>query len=345
MFENINKLKQEIIDKLNQATNLDDLKEIKLTYLNKKGPFSKLMGKMRELSNEEKPKYGKAVNDAKLAIETLIDEKESNFKEIELINQIENEKIDVTIPGDNIKLGSIHPLNQVIMDLEDFFIAQGYEVKDGPEVELDYYNFEMMNFPKGHPAREMQDTFYVDDETLLRTHTSPVQARVMLENSGKPVKIICPGKTYRRDEDDLTHSHQFMQIEGLVIDKDITFANLKDTLLQMVRHLFGEEREIRLRPSYFPFVEPGVEVDVVHELEDGKKTYIEILGAGMVHPKVLEMGGYDPNKFSGFAFGIGVERISILKHNVEDIRNFYTNDLRFLKQFKGGLKWKYSRHI
>lgn len=338
MFENINKLKTEIVEKLNNASNMEDLKAIKLTYLSKKGPFSMLMGKMRELSNEDKPNYGKAVNDAKVVIESLVSEKEKHFEEIALTNQMELEKIDVTITGDNIKLGSIHPLNQVIMDLEDFFIAKGYEVKDGPEVELDYYNFEMMNFPQGHPAREMQDTFYVDDKTLLRTHTSPVQARVMLENSGKPVKIICPGKTYRRDEDDLTHSHQFMQIEGLVIDENISFANLKDTLLKMVRHLFGEEREIRLRPSYFPFVEPGVEVDVVHELEDGKKVYIEILGAGMIHPKVLEMGGYDSNKFSGFAFGIGVERISILKHNVEDIRNFYTNDLRFLKQFKGGAK-------
>ena len=335
MYDNINVLKSEIINKINEAQNIKDLDNIKNNYLSKKGEFSKLMIHMRELPNEEKPTYGKLVNEAKEEIENLINNKLTNLKEIELLNKIENERIDVTIPGDTLELGTIHPLNQVIEDLEDFFIAQGYEVKDGPEVEKDYYNFEMMNFPKGHPAREMQDTFYVDKETLLRTHTSPVQARVMLENSGNPVKIICPGKTYRRDEDDLTHSHQFMQIEGLVIDESITFANLKDTLLQMVRHIFGEEREIRLRPSYFPFVEPGVEVDVVHTLEDGTKTYIEILGAGMVHPNVLKMGGYDPKKYSGFAFGVGVERIAILKHNVEDIRNFYINDLRFLKQFKG----------
>ncbi|HHT55137.1 MAG TPA: phenylalanine--tRNA ligase subunit alpha, partial [Acholeplasma sp.] len=303
MYDNINVLKSEIINKINEAQNIKDLDNIKNNYLSKKGEFSKLMIHMRELPNEEKPTYGKLVNEAKEEIENLINNKLTNLKEIELLNKIELEKIDVTIPGDTLELGTIHPLNQVIEDLEDFFIAQGYEVKDGPEVEKDYYNFEMMNFPKGHPVREMQDTFYVDKETLLRTHTSPVQARVMLENSGSPVKIICPGKTYRRDEDDLTHSHQFMQIEGLVIDENITFANLKDTLLQMVRHIFGEKREIRLRPSYFPFVEPGVEVDVVHTLEDGTKTYIEILGAGMVHPNVLKMGGYDPKKYSGFAFG------------------------------------------
>jgi len=345
MYENINVLKSEIINKINEAKNIKDLDNIKNNYLSKKGEFSKLMIHMRELPNEEKPNYGKLVNEAKEEILYLINTKLNHLKEIELLNKIELEKIDVTIPGDTLELGTIHPLNQVIEDLEDFFIAQGYEVKDGPEVEKDYYNFEMMNFPKGHPAREMQDTFYVDEESLLRTHTSPVQARVMLENSGSPVKIICPGKTYRRDEDDLTHSHQFMQIEGLVIDENITFANLKDTLLQMVRHIFGEKREIRLRPSYFPFVEPGVEVDVVHTLEDGTKTYIEILGAGMVHPNVLKMGGYDQKKFSGFAFGVGVERIAILKHNVEDIRNFYLNDLKFLKQFKGEIIWKYYNQI
>lgn len=338
MTENVKILRDEIIKKIKETLTLDDLNKLREHYLSKRGEFSKLMQKMRDLTNEEKPIYGKFVNDAKVLIESLIKEKVDEFKEKALLEKLESEKIDVTIPGANIPLGTIHPLNQVIEDLEDFFIAQGYEVKDGPEVELDYYNFEMMNFEENHPAREMQDTFYIDSEKLLRTHTSPVQAREMLKSKGQAVKFICPGKTYRRDEDDLTHSHQFMQIEGLVIDENITFANLKDTLLKMVRHLFGEEREIRLRPSYFPFVEPGVEVDVVHYLEDGTKTYIEVLGAGMVHPKVLEMGGFDSTKFTGFAFGIGVERISILKDNVEDMRNYYFNDLRFLKQFKGDLK-------
>lgn len=337
MFDNIITLKDEIISKINEAVSFEEIENVRQKYLSKKGEFSKLMQSMKDLPNEDKPKFGKLVNEAKDEIEELLSVKIVQMKEVALLNKMEEEKIDITIPGDNIPYGTIHPLNQVIQDIEDFFIAQGFEVKDGPEVEKDHYNFEMMNFPKGHPAREMQDTFYIDEDTLLRTHTSPVQARVMLESNGQPVKIICPGKTYRRDEDDLTHSHQFMQIEGLVIGENITFAHLKDTLLKMVRHIFGESREIRLRPSYFPFVEPGVEVDVVTILEDGSKKYLEILGAGMVHPRVLEMGGYDPTKFKGFAFGVGVERIAILKYKVEDIRNFYLNDLRFLKQFKGDI--------
>lgn len=339
-MKKIDNLREEIVEKLKSSLTKEDIEKIRIDYLSKKGEFSKLMGEMKNLSNEEKPAFGKLVNEAKELVVTLIKERLELIQAKALEEKLNNEKIDITIPGDVITKGTIHPLNTVITDLEDFFIAQGYEVKEGPELESDYYNFEMMNFPKGHPAREMQDTFYVDEENLLRTHTSPVQARVMLESKGEAVKIVCPGKTYRRDEDDPTHSHQFMQIEGLVIDKGINFANLKETLLKMVRHLFGEKREIRVRPSYFPFVEPGVEVDVVHYLEDGTKTYIEVLGAGLIHPNVLEMGGYDSKVYSGFAFGIGVERIAILKYNVEDIRNFYTNDLKFLRQFKGDLKWK-----
>lgn len=337
MNNNLDILKKEILEKIKEALTIEEIEIIRNDYLSKKGILSLEMSKMRNLSPEERPLFGKIINEIKEITEGTILERLTILREIALNRKLETEKIDVTIPGNTITLGSIHPLMQVIEDLEDFFIAQGYEIKEGPEVENDYYNFEMMNFAKGHPARDMQDTFYVDEETLLRTHTSPVQARVMLEKKGGPVKIICPGKTYRRDEDDLTHSHQFMQVEGLVIDESISFANLKDTLLKMVKHLFGENREIRLRPSYFPFVEPGVEVDVVYYKEDGSKGYIEVLGAGLVHPEVLKMGGYDPEKVSGFAFGIGVERIAILKYNVEDIRNFYTNDLRFLQQFKGDL--------
>lgn len=337
MNNNLDILKKEILEKIKEALTIEEIEIIRNDYLSKKGILSLEMSKMRNLSPEERPLFGKIINEIKEITEGTILERLTILREIALNRKLETEKIDVTIPGNTISLGSIHPLMQVIEDLEDFFIAQGYEIKEGPEVENDYYNFEMMNFAKGHPARDMQDTFYVDEETLLRTHTSPVQARVMLEKKGGPVKIICPGKTYRRDEDDLTHSHQFMQVEGLVIDESISFANLKDTLLKMVKHLFGENREIRLRPSYFPFVEPGVEVDVVYYKEDGSKGYIEVLGAGLVHPEVLKMGGYDPEKASGFAFGIGVERIAILKYNVEDIRNFYTNDIRFLQQFKGDL--------
>lgn len=337
MKNNLEQLKKEITQKVKDALSIEDLEQIRNTYLSKRGLLSQEMSKMKDLTPEERPLFGKVINEIKSQVEETILERLAHLKEIALNAKLESEKIDVTIPGDNFSLGTIHPLYQVIEDLEDFFIGQGYEVKEGPELESDYYNFEMMNFAQGHPARDMQDTFYVDETHLLRTHTSPVQARVMLEKKGQPIKIICPGKTYRRDEDDLTHSHQFMQIEGLVIDKNINFANLKDTLLKMVKHLFGDEREIRLRPSYFPFVEPGVEVDVVYYKEDGTKSYIEVLGAGLIHPNVLKMGGYDPKVYSGFAFGIGVERIAMLKYNIDDIRNFYSNDLRFLQQFKGDL--------
>lgn len=337
-MDNLEDLKQHILNKIKESFTVEELETIRNNYLSKKGELSLMMSRMRDLPAEERPAFGKVVNDIKGIVEISIIERIEDIKAKLLLAKIETEKIDVTVPGDNFTLGTIHPLMETVEDLEDFFIGQGYEIKDGPELESDYYNFEMMNFEVGHPARDMQDTFYIDEEHLLRTHTSPVQARVMQEAKGNPVKIICPGKTYRRDEDDPTHSHQFMQIEGLVIDENVSFANLKDTLLKMVRHLFGKNREIRLRPSYFPFVEPGCEVDVVYTKDDGTKGYIEVLGAGMVHPKVLELNGYDASKYSGFAFGIGVERIAILKHNIEDIRSFYTNDLRFLSQFKGDLK-------
>ena len=253
-----------------------------------------------------------------------------------------NETSDVTLPGRTNYIGVVHPLQAVTNELEALFISMGYTVEEGPEVEWDHYNFELLNLPKGHPARDMQDSFYITEESLLRTHTSPVQARVLEAAKGKgPIKIICPGKVYRRDDDDATHSHQFTQIEGLVIDTDITMADLKGTLLELARKMFGEDREIRLRPSFFPFTEPSVEVDVTCSKCSGcgcnicKGTgWIEILGAGMVHPNVLEMSGFDSKTYQGFAFGIGAERIAMLKYGIEDIRNFYTNDLRFINQFK-----------
>ena len=251
------------------------------------------------------------------------------------------ESIDVTLPARKIKQGNHHPLTRIIEEMEDIFIGLGYKVAEGPEVETDNYNFEKLNLPKGHPARDMQDSFYITEEILLRTHTSPVQARTMEKHEGKgPVKIICPGKVYRRDNDDATHSHQFMQIEGLVIDENISMSDLKGTLEVFVKKIFGQDREIRLRPSFFPFTEPSVEVDLSCKICHGKGCnvckqtgWIEILGGGMVHPRVLEMSGFDSKKYSGFAFGIGVERIAMLKYGVDDIRHFYTNDLRFLKQF------------
>ncbi|MDY0294170.1 MAG: phenylalanine--tRNA ligase subunit alpha [Acholeplasmataceae bacterium] len=335
MKDQLMQLKNEAIKQIEAADSLEKVDEVRIQYLSKKGEVSLLMGKLRDLSPEERPAFGALVNEVKSDLEKALYEKKTMLEQEALLKLLEQEKIDVTLPGYQFYQGNIHPLNQVIEDVEDLFIGLGYEVAEGPELENDHYNFEMMNLDKDHPARAMQDTFYVDETHLLRTHTSPVQARSMLKKKGQPLRIICPGKVYRRDDDDPTHSHQFMQIEGLVIDEKITFANLKDALLTMVKHLFGEERVIRLRPSYFPFTEPSVEVDVSYQKKDGTIGWIEVLGAGQVHPNVLRMGGYDPEKYQGFAFGIGVERFAIPKYAIDDIRHFYTNDLRFLSQFKG----------
>ncbi len=335
MIEHLNKLKEDALLKIKEAVDLQALDLIRVLYLSKKGEVSLMMGKLRDLSQEERPAFGQKVNDTKADIEHALYEKKQVLENIELLKTLEAEQIDVTLPGYQFYSGSVHPLNQVIEDVEDLFVGLGYEVAEGPELENDHYNFEMMNLAKDHPARAMQDSFYTDENMLLRTHTSPVQARTMLAKKGEPLRIICPGKVYRRDDDDPTHSHQFIQIEGLVIEKGLAFSNLKDALLKMVRHLFGPERVIRLRPSYFPFTEPSVEVDISYIKKDGTIGYIEVLGAGQVHPNVLKMGGYDPEIYQGFAFGIGVERIAILKYNIDDIRHFYTNDIRFLNQFKG----------
>jgi len=335
MIEHLNKLKDDALVKIKEATDLQALDVIRVSYLSKKGEVSLMMGQLRELPQEERPAFGQKVNETKADIENALYEKKQVLENIELLKTLESEQIDVTLPGYQFYQGSVHPLNQVIEDVEDLFVGLGYEVAEGPELENDHYNFEMMNLAKDHPARAMQDSFYTDENMLLRTHTSPVQARTMLAKKGEPLRIICPGKVYRRDDDDPTHSHQFIQIEGLVIEKGLAFSNLKDALLKMVRHLFGSERVIRLRPSYFPFTEPSVEVDISYIKKDGSIGYIEVLGAGQVHPNVLKMGGYDPEIYQGFAFGIGVERIAILKYNIDDIRHFYTNDVRFLSQFKG----------
>ncbi len=335
MIEHLNKLKEDAILKIKEAADLQALDDIRVQYLSKKGEVSLMMGKLRDLSQEERPAFGQKVNETKEEIENALYEKKQILENVELLKTLASEQIDVTLPGYQFYQGSVHPLNQVIEDVEDLFVGLGYEIAEGPELENDHYNFEMMNLAKDHPARAMQDSFYTDENLLLRTHTSPVQARTMLAKKGEPLRIICPGKVYRRDDDDPTHSHQFIQIEGLVIEKGLAFSNLKDALLKMVRHLFGPERVIRLRPSYFPFTEPSVEVDISYIKKDGTIGYIEVLGAGQVHPNVLKMGGYDPEVYQGFAFGIGVERIAILKYNIDDIRHFYTNDLRFLSQFKG----------
>lgn len=342
MLEKLAALKEEATSQIKQASTLKELKDIRITYLGKKGPITEVMKGMGKLSPEERPKMGQVANEVREAITQLLDEKDADFERKAVEEKLQNETIDVTLPGRPVKMGNSHPLTSVIEEIEDLFLGMGFTVAEGPEVEKDYYNFEALNLPKDHPARDMQDSFFITEDILLRTQTSPVQVRTMEKHEGKgPVKIISPGKVYRRDTDDATHSHQFMQIEGLVVDENIRMSDLKGTLQTFAKKLFGEDRQIRLRPSFFPFTEPSVEMDISCFKCGGngcsicKGTgWIEILGAGMVHPNVLEMAGFDSKKYTGFAFGMGPERIAMLKYGIDDIRHFYTNDLRFLKQFK-----------
>lgn len=332
---------QEVKTALEMQKDLGGLQQIRNTYLSKKGIISSLMGEMRNLPNEEKPAFGAQVNKLKQEVETLIAETEIKLQEKALAFKLQSEVIDLTLPATNFKVGTQHPLTLVQRNIEEFFISMGYKVEEGPEVEKDYYNFERANIPQDHPARDMQDTFYINMDYLLRTHTTAIQTRTLEAYAGEiPVKVICPGKVYRKDDDDATHSHQFVQMEGLVVGNKISMADLKGTLSALAKHLFGESRVIRFRPSYFQFTEPSVEVDVSCHICDGKGCptckgtgWIEILGAGTVHPNVLKMAGFDPEKVSGFAFGIGVERVAMLKYGVDDIRQFYRNDLRFLCDF------------
>ncbi len=341
MREQLEILKQKILHEIRNANTIEDLHEIKVKNLGKKGPITEISRNLCNLSPEERPKMGQFVNELREEIHQILNTKEEIFRK-EMIKQIiKEETIDVTLPGLPLTHGNTHPLNRVIEEIEDIFIGMGFDIAEGPEVEKDYYNFEALNLPKDHPARDMHDSFYITEEILLRTHTSPVQIRTMLEKNGEgPVKIICPGKVYRRDDDDATHSHQFTQIEGLVVDENIAMSDLKGLLLNFARQMYGDNTKIRLRPSFFPFTEPSAEVDVSCFCKgEGCKIckdtgWIEILGAGMVHPKVLENAGFDSNKYTGFAFGLGIERIAMLKYGIEDIRHFFTNDLRFLEQFK-----------
>ncbi|EWG10475.1 phenylalanine--tRNA ligase subunit alpha [Cytobacillus firmus] len=341
MQERLKELQTEALEKISTAADLKELNDIRVSYLGKKGPITEVLKGMGKLSAEERPKMGALANEVRDSIAAGIEEKQKHLEEAAVQEKLAAEKIDVTLPGRPVKTGNHHPLTRIIEEIEDLFIGMGYTVAEGPEVEKDYYNFEALNLPKGHPARDMQDSFYITEDILLRTHTSPVQARTMEKHEGKgPVKIICPGKVYRRDNDDATHSHQFMQIEGLVVDENIRMTDLKGTLEIFAKKMFGDDREIRLRPSFFPFTEPSVEMDISCKICGGKGCsvckgtgWIEILGAGMVHPNVLEMAGFDSKKYTGFAFGMGPERIAMLKYGVDDIRHFYTNDVRFLKQF------------
>lgn len=341
MEEKIQELKQEIKAKLNSVQSSKELNDIRVEYLGKKGPINALAGMMKTLSVEEKKSFGALLNTFKTEVNELIDSKKKNLEEIELNARLEAETIDITLDSTKIPVGGKHPIQMVIDDVCDLFISMGYDVVEGPEVEQDLYNFEKLNLPKGHPARDTQDSFYITEEMLLRTQTSPVQARTMEANKEKsPIRMICPGKTYRRDNDDATHSHQFTQIEGLVVDENISMADLKGTLEILAKTMFGEDRVVRFRPSYFPFTEPSLEVDVSCFKCGGegcslcKQTgWIEILGSGMVHPNVLRECGYDPEKYTGFAFGMGPERIAMLKYGINDIRHFYTNDMRFINDF------------
>ena len=341
MKEQLSALETEALEKIAQVEDTKALQEIRVAYLGKKGSLTAILRGMGKLSKEERPVVGEMANHVRESITAALDEKGEKLEWIALEKQLETEAIDVSLPGRPVKVGGPHLLTSIIEEIEDLFIGMGYEVREGPEVETDYFNFEALNLPKNHPARDMQDTFYITNELLMRTHTSPVQARTMRANDGsKPVKMICPGKVYRRDSDDATHSHQFTQIEGLYVDKNVRMSDLKGTLDAFAKKMFGKDREIRLRPSFFPFTEPSVEMDISCKVCQGKGCsvckqtgWIEILGGGMVHPEVLSMAGYDPEVYTGFAFGMGPDRIAMLKYGVNDIRQFYTNDARFLKQY------------
>ncbi len=319
-----------------------DLSEVKAKYLGKKGEITSLYSKMKDLSNDEKKSFGALINNLKNEATDLLDSKKIELETRLLNEKLQNESIDISLPATEIKVGAPSILEKMIEDVEDLLMSMGYDVVDGPEVEKDKYNFEMLNLPKGHPARDAQDTFYVKgDELLLRSQTSPVQIRTMLDGKGeKPIRMICPGKTYRRDDDDATHSHQFMQIEGLLVDENISLSDLKGTFDVIAKHLFGEECQTRFRPSYYPFTEPSVEMDISCHHCKGKGCnickntgWITVSGGGMVHPKVLENCGYDPKKWSGFAFGFGAERLAMIKYGIDDLRVFYTNDLRESRVF------------
>ena len=335
-------LKTEALSNIEACDNLARINELRVEYLGKKGFLSGLSSNMGKLQPSERAEFGKKINEVKNAITSSLEEKRVKLEEEALNKRLESESIDITLPGSNMVPGSKHIIQSMIDEISEICLGLGFEVADGPEVEEDLYNFELLNLPKDHPARDMQDTFYITENTLLRTHTSPVQARTLLSKKGVgPVRVICPGRVYRRDDDDSTHSHQFNQMEALVVGEDVTLADLKGTLSIIIKKIFGESRVIRFRSSFFPFTEPSVEVDVSCAICNGKgcnvckgSGWIEVLGAGMVHPNVLEMNGFDSKKYQGYAFGLGVDRFAMLKYGITDIRHFYNNDLRILNQFK-----------
>lgn len=339
MKEKLQKIMDDALEQINGSQELEKLNEIRVSFLGKKGELTSILKSMKEVAPEDRPKVGQLVNEARAAIEEKLEEKKQAFAKAIREEKMKAETIDVTLPAKKPMVGHRHPNTIALEEIERIFVGMGYEVVEGPEVEYDYYNFEALNIPANHPAKDEQDTFYITDKILLRTQTSPVQVRVM-ENKKPPIRMIAPGRVFRADEVDATHSPSFHQIEGMVIDKGITFSDLKGTLTQFVQQLFGKETKVKFRPHHFPFTEPSAEMDVSCFKCGGKgcrfckgEGWIEILGCGMVHPRVLRMSGIDPEEYSGFAFGIGQERITLLKYEIDDMRLLYENDDRFLKQF------------
>lgn len=339
MKQQLESIKNAAVAAINESSSLKENDEIRVKYLGKKGELTAILKQMGGLSPEERPAMGQLVNQAKAAIEELIAKKNAQLKELETENKLKEETLDITMPAKRANVGKLHPLNHVLDDMIDIFQSMGFDVVDGPEVETDHYNFESLNVPADHPARDMQDTFYLGEGLLLRTQTSAAQIRTM-ETRKPPIRIICPGRVFRADEVDATHSPVFHQIEGLVVDKGVTMCDLKGVLEQFAHEIYGKDTAVKFRPSFFPFTEPSVEVDVTCSECGGKgcrvckgSGWIEILGAGMVHPNVLRNCGIDPEEYSGFAFGIGLDRLTTTRYKISDIRLLFENDKRFLEQF------------
>lgn len=339
MKEKLKSIMEDALNQINHSEQIEKLNEIRVAFLGKKGELTSVLKSMKEVPTEERPKVGQMVNEAREIIEKKLEEKKTAFAKAAREAQIQAETIDVTLPAVKPMMGHRHPNNIALEEVERIFIGMGYEVVEGPEVEYDYYNFEALNIPENHPAKDEQDTFYINKNIVLRTQTSPVQVREM-EKGKLPIRMIAPGRVFRSDEVDATHSPSFHQIEGLVIDKNITFADLKGTLQEFAKQLFGEDTKVKFRPHHFPFTEPSAEVDISCFKCHGAgcrfckgSGWIEILGCGMVHPKVLRMSGINPEEYQGFAFGAGLERIALLKYEIDDMRLLYENDTRFLKQF------------
>ncbi|MBJ7551839.1 phenylalanine--tRNA ligase subunit alpha [Marinomonas ostreistagni] len=331
-MENLNQILADALAAVAASDNEAGLDEVRVQYLGKKGALTSLLKQLGNVAPEDRPKFGQLVNEAKQQVQEKMNERKTALAAAALNAKLATETIDISLSGKGQEIGGLHPVTRTMERIENFFRGIGFDVASGPEIEDDYHNFEALNIPAHHPARAMQDTFYFNPNTVLRTHTSPVQVRTM-ENNQPPIRIICPGRVYRSDSDQ-THTPMFHQVEGLLIDENISFADLKGILQQFLNVFFEDDLKVRFRPSYFPFTEPSIEVDIMRTNSKGEESWLEVLGCGMVHPKVLEMSGIDPEKYTGFAFGMGVERFAMLRYKVDDLRMFFENDLRFLTQFK-----------